>query len=67
MAFAFSAGGVPDGAIPLTELPAKQLAISFVPNLVVKYIYLTSKNKSSELKERESEIFDVLYWEFGPK
>jgi hypothetical protein len=63
MAFSFSTGSIPNGATPLMELPAE----SFVPNLVAKYIFHSSRSQNSELRERESEIFDVLYWEFGPK
>jgi hypothetical protein len=66
LAFTFSAGYYPRQATPLANLEPEQLAISFVPGLVAKYLHHTAKSQRPELKAEEATVFDIYYWEFGP-
>jgi hypothetical protein len=48
-------------------LPAKELAKSFVPELVSKHLYLCNVLKMTDYESRTDIIFNPGYCDFGPK
>ncbi len=69
MAFSFSAQIEFDmGVRSVTEtIPPGELAKSFVPELVSKYLYLCDTRGSEIYSPHADVIFDVGYWDFGPR
>lgn len=51
----------------LATLEPNVLAGGFVPNLVSKYLHLTTHLKRIELQENQDRVFNVSEWQFGLK
>lgn len=55
------------GLKPLSTLGPKVLAAGFVPNLVSKYIHLTTQTERIGLRDAVDDAFDAWRWEYGLK
>ena len=71
MALSFSAKASVECALaspqPLVSLRPNELAGSFVPNLVSKYLYLVSHAERTHLRENRDRVFDIYEWQYGVK
>ena len=71
MALSFSAKASVERALaspqPLVSLRSRDLAGSFVPNLVSKYIYLVSHKERNYLRENRDQVFNIYEWDYGVK